>query len=198
MSGRCRAEFSEGDLRALAHRPVVDQAGAPDLAPEKQVLGDGQVLGEKDLLVDEHDAPCARPRPGPRTRPAHRRKTGRPCVGGRWPERMRMSVDLPAPFSPITAWTSPASSASDTSLRTSMGPKDFETRSARSTAMESSGSRAASDLPTEGGGGGRRRDRARPAVRRSGRGISSRLLLNGPALFAERTGPPVSLDGRRM
>ena len=54
-----------------------------------------------------------------------------PFVGARWPERMRISVDLPAPFSPMTAWTSPGFRSNEMPLRTSIGPKDFEMLSAR-------------------------------------------------------------------
>src|SRR5438477_920820 len=46
-----------------------------------------------------------------------------PSSAARAPERIAISVDLPAPFSPATAWTSPAASAIDTSCSAAWGPK---------------------------------------------------------------------------
>ena len=42
--------------RPLAHGRVVDEAEAPDLAPEKKILRHRQIRGEQDLLVNENDA----------------------------------------------------------------------------------------------------------------------------------------------
>src|SRR5213594_528821 len=42
------------------------------------------------------------------------------------PPRMRISVDLPAPFSPTRAWTSPASTSSETSCSARTPGKDLE------------------------------------------------------------------------
>ena len=47
-----------------------------------------------------------------------------PRVGARWPARIFISVDLPAPFSPMIAWTSPARTLTETSLKTSIGPNE--------------------------------------------------------------------------
>src|SRR6476619_1265546 len=41
-------------------------------------------------------------------------KTTVPALAGRVPARMFISVDLPAPFAPQTAWTSPASAEKST------------------------------------------------------------------------------------
>ena len=132
--GRCAVPSSSQDgARPLAHGRVVDEAEAPDLAPEEQVLRHRQVLGEQDLLVNENDALALRI---DRAREGDRlavRDEELPFVGARWPERMRIRVDLPAPFSPMTAWTSPGFRSSEMPLRTSMGPKDFEMFSARRT-----------------------------------------------------------------
>ena len=45
-------------------------------------------------------------------------------MGARWPLRIFISVDLPAPFSPMIACTSPALTLRETSLRTSIGPNE--------------------------------------------------------------------------
>ena len=50
------AELTQDGARPLAHGRVVDEAEAPDLAPEKEILRDRQVGGEQDLLVNENDA----------------------------------------------------------------------------------------------------------------------------------------------
>jgi hypothetical protein len=42
--------------RAFAHRRVVEPPAAPLLVAEEDVLRDGQVLGQVELLVDQHDA----------------------------------------------------------------------------------------------------------------------------------------------
>ena len=166
-----------------------------DLASEKQVLGDGQVLGEKDLLVHEHD-PLVLGLDRARERNRRILEEQAP-LAGRWPERMRMSVDLPAPFSPITAWTSPASSASDTSLRTSMGPR-ISRRALREVRPWNHPARVQHQIsrPRSGIGRPARRSR-RPTGGRSDRdGGSHRVSSSNVASpSAERTGPPVSLDG---
>ena len=61
-----RAPSSRHDLGgALAHGGIVDQQAAPLLPAEKQVLRDGQIVGEQDLLVDQHHALLlGRDRPG--------------------------------------------------------------------------------------------------------------------------------------
>ena len=82
--------------------------------PEKDVGGDVQVGRQHQLLVNESDAAaCAR-------RPRRRRSTGCPAIrisppsGGWTPPRIFISVLLPAPFSPISASTSPGRASSDT------------------------------------------------------------------------------------
>ena len=61
---------------------VVDQAEAPDLAAEKEVLRHGQVLGEQDFLMHEDDAVCsASTGPEKVNRPAIEMRL--PFVGGR-------------------------------------------------------------------------------------------------------------------
>src|SRR5579871_3668677 len=50
----------------------------------------------------------------------------RPAVGCRWPVIRLNSVDLPAPFGPITAAISPSATARSTSDTARKPPKDFE------------------------------------------------------------------------
>src|SRR4051794_27598199 len=58
--------------------------------------------------------------------------TSRPSIlsdplSGRWtPPRIFTSVDLPAPFSPTSACTSPACRSSDTSSSARIAPNDFD------------------------------------------------------------------------
>ena len=59
-----------------------------------------------------------------------------PRVGGRWPLTIFISVDLPAPFSPMIAWTSPARTSSETSLSTSIGPNERDSPTASRTECE--------------------------------------------------------------
>ena len=49
------------------------------------------------------------------------------------PDIILMSVDFPAPFSPSSTWTRPGRTWTVMSLRTSTGPKDFDTESSVST-----------------------------------------------------------------
>src|SRR5579863_1050404 len=58
-------------------------------------------------------------------------KTTRPDDGGRSPDSKLMSVDLPAPLGPITAWTWPNWSSSETSLTAASPPKRFDRVSVR-------------------------------------------------------------------
>ena len=47
-----------------------------------------------------------------------------PRLGAKWPDRIFIRVDLPAPFSPMIAWISPDAIARLMSERTSIGPKE--------------------------------------------------------------------------
>jgi hypothetical protein len=53
--------------------------------------------------------------------------TTRPASGANIPLRMRISVLLPAPFSPTRAWISPARTSSDASRFARTGPNDLAT-----------------------------------------------------------------------
>src|SRR5689334_1667889 len=52
--------------------------------------------------------------------------TTRPAVGCRWPVMRLNSVDLPAPFGPITAAISPSATARSTSLTARKPPNDLD------------------------------------------------------------------------
>src|SRR5690242_4652560 len=52
--------------------------------------------------------------------------TTRPAVGCRWPVMRLNSVDLPAPFGPITAAISPSATTRSTSLTARKPPNDLE------------------------------------------------------------------------
>src|SRR5512144_2620978 len=67
------------------------------------------------------------------------RTTIRPPSAGYMPYRTRINVDLPAPFSPISAWTSPARSSRSTSSLASTPGKRF--------VMPSSTTRGGEPLP---------------------------------------------------
>ena len=98
----------EGLLAARLHRRLVEPPQAVDLlAPEVHVLHDVEVVGEREVLVDDLDPEasrrpsgrgCSRARPSKRISP--------PSIG--WIPAMHLiSVDLPAPLSPTRAMTSP-------------------------------------------------------------------------------------------
>ena len=45
----------ENVARLVAHPSHIEETETADLTAEKDRVGDGQVLGEVELLVDEHD-----------------------------------------------------------------------------------------------------------------------------------------------
>jgi hypothetical protein len=56
--GSIRASSRSSSARGFRlHRAVVEEGAATPLAAEEDVLLDGQLLGEVELLVDEDDAP---------------------------------------------------------------------------------------------------------------------------------------------
>ena len=89
-------------------------------AAEHEILGDRQV-GEGDrLLVDQRDAELLR---DDRSRDLDRLAVEReasPRVGRCTPARILAKVDLPAPFSPSSAWISPRLRSRSTSRSTSI------------------------------------------------------------------------------
>ena len=77
------------------------------LTSEKHVFGDRQIGNERELLVDDADA---RPADGSRVAEGSVASSSRtvPASGATAPPSILISVDLPAPFSPTSACTSPA------------------------------------------------------------------------------------------
>ncbi len=136
----CTASECDAELRSRVDvEPEVGQAAArrraasrrQSIAPKRRgspaepdVLGDGQVRQQVDLLVDRADAGGAARRaaiekrtgsPPSRISPASRRSgTGRAA---------RCSVDLPAPFSPISECTSPGNIAEVDVVERRLRPK---------------------------------------------------------------------------
>src|SRR5580765_1121691 len=69
--------------------------------------------------------PASRASAGPLRRTSCPSMRMTPASGGCTPARIFTSVDLPAPFSPRRAWTTPARSAIDTSSSARIAPKLF-------------------------------------------------------------------------
>ena len=95
------------DLRGpRPHPPPVDQAGPARKAGDQgHVLADAEVVHQAEILVHEGKRQIAQMRvhgsaPSSRISPGVR--------GDGRPARILISVDLPAPFSPTSAWISPA------------------------------------------------------------------------------------------
>src|SRR3972149_10334875 len=70
-----------------------------------------------------------------------------PSSGWTIPARDLMSVDLPAPFSPTIAWTSPPLNSSDTSFRTGPAEYDLVSCSTASVAGDVSGTSSGTRPP---------------------------------------------------
>ena len=118
-----RADPIEEPLRPLAPLAPADPPPvAARLQPQGDVLGHRQVGEERRLLIDGRDPQ----RLGPRRVVALDRlpvNLHRPLVGACAPVMILISVDLPAPFSPISAWTSPARRSNETPFRAWTPPK---------------------------------------------------------------------------
>ena len=133
------AEVGEHGVRVGPHAPPVDHPEPARLAAERDVLGDRDVRQQVDLLVDRADA---RLLGVVRRREAHRlarRSAARPRSRGSAPVIALMSVDLPAPFSPMSEWTSPGNMRKSTPSIAASAPK-------RTVAPVSSRSGAASSI----------------------------------------------------
>ena len=106
-----QAELIEVGAHGLAHLRAVDQpqrTPARRFASEQDVAGDVEIVEQVQLLVDERDARGPSRRGRRARRPARRRSAPRPTSGCSMPPTIFISVDLPAPFSPSSATTSPA------------------------------------------------------------------------------------------
>ena len=69
--------------------------------------------------------PWVRASRGERNETVCPRRTRSPWSCGKTPAMILPSVDLPAPFSPTNAWTVPARTATETSSRARVAPKDL-------------------------------------------------------------------------
>ena len=125
---RARAEARLADLleqrgRLTLHRLAVDDPVLERLAADEHVLGHVAVRQQVELLIDDPD----RRRPAPAAGCV--KETSSPSIlivpssGACTPARVFISVDLPAPFSPTIAWTSPAFRSRSTPCRTSTPTK---------------------------------------------------------------------------
>ena len=127
---RLRFELAEQLAGALVHGARVEELeraeAAADLAAEEDIGRGGQVVAEREVLIDDLDAVLARPRPACGNGPAGRCSRISPLVGGKLPAMILTSVDLPAPLSPIRPSTSPGSRSRSTSVNALMAPKFFE------------------------------------------------------------------------
>ena len=100
-------EIRQRLTRFAPHPTPIDAAPSTRLPPEGDVLGDGDIRQQVDLLVDRADAGqlCIMRRP--ELHDLSHRSRAFPSSRGIAPVIALMSVDLPAPFSPIKEWTSP-------------------------------------------------------------------------------------------
>ena len=103
------AEPGEQVAAPLLHRPGGNEAEARRLAIDVKI-GEHRALGEEaEFLVDDADAALPRRVGRIDASPSRRRVMIVPESGRTAPARIFISVDLPAPFSPTTAWIVPRS-----------------------------------------------------------------------------------------
>ena len=89
--------------------PPIEQAATRGHGAEQQVLGDAHVRRELQLLMDDGDARRSGGARPVKTCAAGLEMQITPVSGRCSPERILSNVDLPAPFSPISARISPSS-----------------------------------------------------------------------------------------
>ena len=93
------------------HLAPVHEGSCARLAADEDVLGDRHVRRERELLVDRDDAEPLRVVRRGEGRPAWPSSEIEPASGCCAPDRIFSSVDLPAPFSPSSAWISPGATS---------------------------------------------------------------------------------------
>ena len=98
-----RAPLAASPTRSSRRNTLPIDARLPQLAAEEHVVGDRQRRRQREVLVDGLDAGIARvDRRAEMHRPALRAGS-RPLSGMTAPQSALISVDLPAPLSPMTA-----------------------------------------------------------------------------------------------
>ena len=136
---RLRLQLREDLAGAPVHGGVVENPERADalaqFAAQKHVGGGGEIVAQRQVLIDDLDAVLAR-----FDRACAGQVLARPCASrrgsaGKLPAIILTSVDLPAPLSPISPTTCPGSSDSDTSLTAWMAPKCFEILASSRTAI---------------------------------------------------------------
>ena len=135
-AGRCATPSRSKRRSASAYIAArsMRRPRAERLAAHEDVLGDREVGEERRLLVDHRDAGGLGLGGGARSRRA-RRRAGTSPPSRRWtPATILTSVDLPAPFSPTSAWIEPASTRRLPERRATTGPNDLATSRSSSTA----------------------------------------------------------------
>ena len=112
--------------RATMRAPVDDAEPRRRLLAEKDVLGDGEVGHDAQLLMHHADAGGQRIARRAEVHLAARRSSCGRRYSRCTPAMIFISVDLPAPFSPTRPWISPARSAKSTSRSAATPPNDLE------------------------------------------------------------------------
>ena len=106
----------------VARLPAPSRAAR--FAPEEDVFGNRQVGAEHQLLMNEREA-IGKATPGSRSTTGAPSTRISPLSGGMSPFMIDSSVDLPAPFSPTRAWTSPVRTSNVTSERATTPGNDL-------------------------------------------------------------------------
>ena len=122
---RARVQVAEPYLGQVGPRPLGHPPARPEAAEapaEEDVLAGRERRHEAQLLLHHRDAGGRGSGGRWRGRRAGRRSRSCPSSGSTRPERIFTSVDLPAPFSPSRAMTSPRRSSNETSSSARTGP----------------------------------------------------------------------------
>ena len=102
---------------AAARRPIDTAPAVTALERQRDVLGDREIGKERRLLIDRRDAEGTRRVRIDDARTSRPPTASVPASARSAPVMILISVDLPAPFSPTSACTSPARSSNETSFQ---------------------------------------------------------------------------------
>ena len=120
--GSTAGQNSASIARAREQFPPIDEPAPARLQSRQNVLGHGQVGGQAQLLVDHRDA-GSQGVGGDLGANSGRRRSCRPRRAREFRRRSASDVLLPAPFSPTSAWTSPARTSRSTPQSKTTSPK---------------------------------------------------------------------------